>query len=137
MAQARHCSRACSPSLSGVRDGENIVPDFEFNIPKIGSVARLAVQYELLGPRTIQARHTGRFTVRHAIKAGRFFAYYESHPGPRPVLATHRGPRIDLFTFDLDSFDEEEFQHLAEELGRFAQYVILYKAMIRAEQDRR
>lgn len=114
---------------------ENIVPDFEFNIPKIDSGARLAVQYELLDPRSIQARHTGRFTVRHGIKAVKFFTYYKSHPGSWPLLATHPDPRINLFTFDLDSFDEEEFQHMAEELGRFARYVIPYKSMIRAEQD--
>lgn len=118
----------------GHPDGQ-IVPDFEFNIPKFGSLLRLAVQYELVAPRTIRALHTGRFTVRHAIAAQRFFAYYRSAPGPWAVVQSGHQLRLHLFEFDLDAFGRDEFQSLAEQLGLLGQFVVPYKQMIRAEQD--
>ena len=108
--------------------------DYEFNIPKIDSArTTLAFEYESLGPRVIAARHKGWVTVGRRVAAETFFRYYDESPGPWPVIPTDRGPRLGLFTFDLDHLTYLQFRAFASAMAEFADYMTLYKDSIREE----
>ena len=108
--------------------------DFEFNIPKSDPVTKLSFEYESFGPRVIQARHKGWVTVGQRVAAEGFFEYYDAIPGPWPVIPTHRGQRLGLFTFDLDHLGYLQFHAFVSTLAEFADYMTSYKDSIREER---
>lgn len=119
-----------------IRDGysgEQLVPIFEFNIPKqpVTSLSMIFTRNNGL----IQAVHKGKFTAsRGSLSSATFFNYYRENPSYWPVMEDEDKQYVVLFTFDLNNFCYQQFYSFLSTMADFANYVTWYKDEHRSYQ---